>query len=127
MVIPKTLILLATTVALSGCTTFGCKGFPSSPICKSAVDAYHDTDDRASSAEEVALQGSPFLLGHPDALRGLKTDPRVMRIWVAPWEDRDGDLQTASYLLTEPNRKPWQSDPKGLHPERLHPLQVSTR
>ena len=121
------LALVLINVHLTGCSTFGCKGFPDSPICKSSVDAYHFTDDQNSKVEEAALSGVPFLLGHPQALEGIRTDSRVMRIWVAPWEDRDGDLQTASYILTEPNRKGWEANTHKTESNVLHPLQVATR
>ena len=119
--------LILSVLALPGCTTFGCKGFPSVPICKSAVDAYHATDEKAAAIEEAALEGRPFLLGQADALAGIRSDPRVMRIWIAPYEDREGDLQTASYMLTEPQRIGWQSEDGHLDRRVLHPLQVSER
>lgn len=121
------LALMLTALALPGCTTFGCKGFPSAPICKSAVDAYLATDEKAAAFEEAALEGRPFLLGQSDALAGIRSDPRVMRIWIAPFEDREGDLQSASYILTEPQRNAWQSEEGQVNLRMLHPLQVSER
>ena len=28
----------------------------------------------------------------------LRSPPRVMRLWIAPWEDADGDLHDASFV-----------------------------
>ena len=28
----------------------------------------------------------------------LRSEPRVLRLWVAPWEDSDGDLHDASFV-----------------------------
>jgi conjugal transfer pilus assembly protein TraV len=40
------------------------------------------------------------------AAPALRTAPRVLRMWVAPWEDSDGDLHDAStvHLLVDPGR-----------------------
>lgn len=50
-----------------------------------------------------AMQGSPAF--EPAALRSR---PRVMRLWIKPWEDSDHDLHDQSfvYLQTDPGR--WQ-------------------
>lgn len=50
-----------------------------------------------------AMQGSPVF--EPAALR---SPPRVMRLWIKPWEDSDHDLHDQSfvYLQTDPGR--WQ-------------------
>lgn len=39
----------------------------------------------------------------------LRLPPRVIRIWVAPWEDSDGDLHQPSYIYSEisPRRGRW--------------------
>ncbi len=36
----------------------------------------------------------------------LRTEPRVLRLWIAPWEDSDGDLHDQSfvYLSVDPGR-----------------------
>jgi conjugal transfer pilus assembly protein TraV len=44
-----------------------------------------------------------------DLIRGLHTDeslplrvpPKVIRIWIAPWEDGDGDLHQPEYIYSE--------------------------
>jgi conjugal transfer pilus assembly protein TraV len=39
----------------------------------------------------------------------LRLPPRVIRIWIAPWEDVDGDLNQTSYIYSEisPKRGRW--------------------
>jgi len=37
----------------------------------------------------------------------LRTQAKVMRIWVAPWEDIDGDLNVPGYLYTEIESRRW--------------------
>ena len=37
----------------------------------------------------------------------IRTPSKVMRIWVAPWEDSDGDLNVSGYLFTELEPRRW--------------------
>lgn len=39
----------------------------------------------------------------------IRLPPRVIRIWIAPWEDSDGDLHQPSYIYSEisPKRGRW--------------------
>ena len=37
-------------------------------------------------------------VGAPTTPEALRTNPRVLRLWVAPWEDADGDLHDASVV-----------------------------
>ena len=37
----------------------------------------------------------------------IRTPSKVMRIWVAPWEDADGDLNVSGYLFTELEPRRW--------------------
>lgn len=56
----------------------------------------------------------------------LRLPPRVVRIWVAPWEDADGDLHQNSYIYSEisPKRGRWLFGEKELLSTQpmLHPL-----
>jgi len=56
----------------------------------------------------------------------LRLPPRVVRIWVAPWEDVDGDLHQNSYIYSEisPKRGRWLFGEKELLSTQpiLHPL-----
>lgn len=40
---------------------------------------------------------SPGAASSPDPA-ALRSPPRVMRLWIAPWEDADGDLHDASFV-----------------------------
>jgi conjugal transfer pilus assembly protein TraV len=37
----------------------------------------------------------------------IRTQPVVMRIWVAPWEDDAGDLHADGYIYTEIEERRW--------------------
>lgn len=59
----------------------------------------------------------------------LRVPPKVMRIWIAPWEDSRGDLHAPGYLYTEiePRRSslgaPAEPEPVAL----IRPLQIEQR
>lgn len=45
---------------------------------------------------EIPANGTPIL-----------TPPRVLRVWVAPWKDQDGDLRDQSFLYVMWDRGEW--------------------
>lgn len=61
----------------------------------------------------------------PDKPVPIRTPAQVMRIWVAPWEDTNGDLITTGYVYTEIEPRRWvigKTEAKG-NPV-LRPLQT---
>jgi len=141
------LYLLILPFLFEGCTagSFGCKGFPNSPICKSAVQAYKATDvanpknpldaegndtlPLAVAPSVPETQGSiPTLSPKMQDPSAVRTPPKVLRIWIAPWEDSDGDLQAPSYVFTELEPRRWMiGNPGGSSYPTLKPLQVAVR
>ena len=53
---------------------------------------------------EIAL---PVLIPSIEQPIPIRTQPEVMRIWVAPWEDQDGDLHADGFIYTEIERRKW--------------------
>ena len=52
----------------------------------------------------------------------------MLRLWVAPWEDADGNLHGASHVYTEVLPRRWQLDGANLPAAGvLQPLQVVER
>lgn len=43
----------------------------------------------------------------PDRPVPVRTPAEVMRVWIAPWEDKAGDLVTTGYLYTEIEPRRW--------------------
>ncbi len=43
----------------------------------------------------------------PDRPVPIRTPAHVMRIWIAPWEDTNGDLNTTGYMYTEIEARRW--------------------
>ncbi len=136
MKISFTLGIFTLLIGLAGCTTqYGCKGLPEDPACLSAVEAYQITDKSNSTvrpndasapvmgkpgSSTSSAQGSASTLAGTDNRRAnsapvpkiddptpVRTPSKVMRIWVAPWEDSDGDLNVSGYLFTELEPRRW--------------------
>ncbi|CAM5561903.1 type IV conjugative transfer system lipoprotein TraV [Eoetvoesiella caeni] len=139
-----------------GSTDYGCQGMPEGVQCMSTRDVYTATNDgnvlRPMTAEEAkdgkmpavklpegqTLSQSPtggaeedFVNTYvapqlPDKPVPIRTPAQVMRIWVAPWEDKNGDLNATGYVYTEIEPRRWvigESAPADQ--PILRPLQVS--
>ena len=126
---------LATLISLSGCTPrYSCKGFPDKRTCLSATEAYRATDtrdvaDNVLEEEDTLSSLSPVHL-QPDPERvtaaPYRSAPRVLKIWLAPYEDTEGDLHLPGTVYTELESRRWmigQAVPKGT--SVLKPLKAS--
>ena len=137
-----------------GSDEYGCPGMPSGVQCMSARDVYSATNDgnvpRPMKPEEVKAKaeadgggssdvsvsssnsGDSVIDNYvaprlPDRPIPIRTPAQVMRNWVAPWEDTNGDLIVTGYVYTEIEPRRWvigdgapQSEPV------LRPLQTVT-
>lgn len=57
----------------------------------------------------------------------IRTQAKVMRIWMAPWEDDDGDLHADGYLYTEIEGRRWNLGERFKSPgAMLSPLSITT-
>lgn len=71
-------------------------------------------------SEQVAVPR----IGQPVPIR---TQAKVMRIWIAPWEDNDGDLHANGYIYTEIEQRKWNlGQPFNSPGTALSPLSVVT-
>ncbi|WP_020563520.1 TraV family lipoprotein [Methylosarcina fibrata] len=139
------LVLLGLTVFFStGCATqYGCKGMPDDPQCLSTTEAYQVTDKalleppkpqtpKSEAVKAEAIAPSPRHARQPvpkiEDPTPIRTPAQVMRIWIAPWEDSDGDLMVSGYVYTELEPRRWmigKSAPT-VSPS-LVPLQIDQR
>lgn len=120
-----------------GNSDYACTGLPDGVQCMSARDVYAATNDgqvprpvspeeikeqkkgRAAARESEAVPSTssggvgdtvintyvaPQLPNKPVPIR---TPAQVMRIWVAPWEDTNGDLIVTGYVYTEIEPRRW--------------------
>lgn len=65
---------------------------PASALPKPANEP---TSTAAAATVASASTAAPGLGAPPS---GLRSQPRVLRLWIAPWEDADGDLHEASVV-----------------------------
>jgi len=134
------LSLVGLTALLStGCATqYGCKGMPEDPTCLSTTEAYQVTDKawpeptKVDSVEPTVSasmsSNQPGPVPRIDDPTPIRTPAQVMRLWIAPWEDSEGDLMVSNYVYTELEPRRWmigKSAPT-LSPS-LIPLQIEQR
>lgn len=117
-----------------GSSDYACPGMPEGFQCMSSRDVYAATNDgqvprpmmageddhaehnghedhkpksnlkQASGDIVIDTYVAPRLPNKPIPIR---TPAQVMRIWVAPWEDTNGDLIVTGYIYTEIEPRRW--------------------
>ena len=121
--LPLAASTLAAVLVLSGCATTR-NGGPGGDKA-STVDA--KTPAAAIKGTRVVATGTG--LSRPEDPLALRVPARVMRIWIAPWEDSRGDLHAPGYLYTEIEPRRWTlGGPADRDREtRIRPLQIERR
>lgn len=122
----------ANMAGLDGKSEFACKA-PDGVVCTSVSGVYANTmagtlpARREGNAPQSAAPGSasesrpigpaaplksysavPPTGAAPAAGTPLLSPPRVLRLWLAPWVDEDGDLHDQAYLYVMWHRGEWQ-------------------
>lgn len=110
--------LLAGCQSLSGLTgatgAFACKA-PDGVACSSVSGVYANLPAAGMASrpgqrpKEIVTPrptGSPLAM--PVAGEALRSDPRVLRIWLAPWIDDDGTLHDQSFLYAQVDAGHWR-------------------
>jgi conjugal transfer pilus assembly protein TraV len=105
-----------TLTGLEGESKFACKA-PDGVTCSSLSGIYANAvannlpalrkerkgDQPAPiQSKEGAITGQVATAGDP-----LRVQPKVLRVWIAPWEDTDGDLHDQAYLYVVANPGRW--------------------
>ena len=109
---PLALASVGLAAVLSGCATTKSGG-------SDVTEATAIEGTRVVSAEHVRAPA-------PGAVP-LRTPARVMRIWIAPWEDSRGDLHAPGYLFTEIEPRRWALDERDDTAPPVRPLQIERR
>lgn len=111
--------LLAAVALFGGCaanlsgvggeTTFKCKA-PDGVQCQSVSGTYANARAGNLPALQTAVGSalaplvtpsavpSPLRLRDAAPFGAIRSDPTIIRIWIAPWEDADGDLMDQTYV-----------------------------
>ncbi|WP_209015588.1 type IV conjugative transfer system lipoprotein TraV [Roseibium sp. RKSG952] len=127
-----------------GSSDYACPGMPSGVACKSARDVYAMTNDgQVPAAMNSIAAGVDDLSGDTPPSAGtapirnaafattrtptepipVRTPAQVMRIWIAPREDVNGDLHVSSYVFTEIEPRRWSiGTPAPQSTPKLNPL-----
>lgn len=118
---------IGVVVALSGCTSmsgfdakseFACKA-PDGILCESMSGIYANAQAKNLPGQRVNQRGEapvelsqakvgsnvmtkPIYSGTP-----IRSAPRLLRVWFAPWEDTDGDLHDQSYVYLPVDSGRW--------------------
>jgi conjugal transfer pilus assembly protein TraV len=91
---------------VGGTGTYGCKA-PEGSQCTSVSGVYanarHGSMRPTTTSANAEAYGAPSIAPqthHPSIspTSSLRSSPRVLRLWIAPWEDRDGDLHEESIV-----------------------------
>lgn len=120
-----TTALIATALAgcaggfsgLGGSSQYGCQA-PKGSACTSISGVYANgpqgqrtvvsTGTKPTATAPYAANAGATNPTTPDPARSeaLRTTPRVLRLWIAPWEDSDGDLhdESALHVLVDTGR-----------------------
>lgn len=130
------LALMLGTSVLTGCSSlalgddeFSCKMENGGVPCASTSQMYEMTNNgqtptKLAREKQLEKEGktvddgtkngqSDFVLDNyvtnrlPDEPIPVRTPPQVMRIWVAPYEDKEGDFVMSGYVYTEVSPRRW--------------------
>jgi hypothetical protein len=112
---------LVVAAALNGCATTGTGG--STSAAAPAADA------RSPAIAGTRVVSAGAALPRPEDPAALRVPARVMRIWIAPWEDSRGDLHAPGYLYTEIEPRRWAlgAPAQAERATLIRPLQIERR
>ena len=115
------LLTVLCTPMIQGCSTFGvgesdyaCDS-PGKGVCKSARQVYKDTDESviddspsASLPSGGAIVPPDLSIVTPEAVPN-RLPAQVLRIWLAPWVDKQGNWHSGGVVMTDIYPREWQS------------------
>lgn len=109
-------------------SSFSCPGMPQGITCKTPLAVYKSTNGSLPESEfdkPIQRQATPSEKGE-SPLRGgipalptapiannekvvmpVRSEAKVMRIWIAPYTDKNDDLHLPSFLYTEVESRKW--------------------
>ena len=64
--------------------------------------------DKNAIVKSPVESGIPSQMESKEERKPIRIQPRVVRLWLAPWEDSDGDLNMGGFIFTEvADKKRW--------------------
>lgn len=116
---------------LGGESKYACKA-PDGVACDSVSGTYANAlhnnlpSQRAQRSTRRPIEASeespPYMVGHASSTATanvfgmavtpgpLRTQARILRLWIKPWEDADGDLYDQGYVYVQVDNGQWQID-----------------
>lgn len=132
------LFLMLCVISINGCSIFSvgksdysCPGGVDGVRCMSARDVYKSTNasdyvptnnpDGKSSKQKtvITVKEHPVPLPTINQPMPIRTQAEIMRIWVAPWEDGQGDLHADGFVYSEVNQRRWNLGDRFSSPNQL--------
>lgn len=130
----------------AGSSDFDCPGMPKGIVCKNPREVYDKTNGdldtenvhynspnepkvqnpASQTTASIAYQPSGNDLTQPEP---LVTQTRVLRVWVAPWVDKNKDLHWPGLMFTKIQTSQWNYGEEafdGVEPPIPHQIQPST-
>lgn len=89
------------------------KGAPESSAAPTVMDQLVGKRATPAYSGEGAVLASPAMntvAAMRDVSAPLRSPARVLRLWIKPWEDRDGDLHSQSYVYVPIDAGRWLID-----------------
>lgn len=120
-------LLLASLLLLAGtgCTPkYSCKGYPDKAACLSATEAYQATEStpgEPGTRTQKTAASSPEPANRLEPLDIRRSETRLLRIWNAPFETLEGDLEGARYTVAEIEPRHWEIQGARVKPLRTWP------
>ena len=129
--LPLLVGLVMSTTLMNGCMSFAlgeeefsCPNGNKGVACTSTWDMYEQTNngqipndgketenniknDQAKNGESDFVLDNYVTNRLPNEPIPVRTPPQVMRIWVAPYEDKEGDFIMSGYVYTEVSPRRW--------------------
>lgn len=121
-------LVLSGIAALAGCAStlsglggndkYACKA-PDGVLCTSVAGVYSNSVQNNLPSQRLekppaspATKSTPPGRTVPSAMpagdgTALRSTPRILRVWIAPWEDTDGDLHEQSFLYVVVDSGRW--------------------
>ena len=132
------LFLMLCVISINGCSIFSvgksdysCPGGVEGVRCMSARDVYKATnasdyvppknaEDKTDKPKSIiSVKERPVPLPTINQPMPIRTQAEIMRIWIAPWEDGDGDLHADGFVYSEVNQRRWNLGDRFNSPNQL--------
>lgn len=115
----KKILILAAVGFLGGCAmgggSFACQA-PDGVNCNSISGVYSNSmqgnlpsqkkGEDEEPAEKVETRRG-YVLTTPTTGTPIRSKPTVLRIWLAPWQDDDGDFRDNSFIFVQTDNGRW--------------------